>query len=544
MSRATRRNSQLGAVDLSVTYARTVMIDPRNHGAVGDFSTDDTAALQASIDEAFAAGGGTVQLQANKTYTSQSLILKTAVTIAGVGPYSRIFHKPGATTPLFSLYDNATTDVTIRDLQINGSVASQTNAVDAIYLDHTGGNPLLLPKHRILNVEIRSVKGNGLNLGNYTRGTIVDGLSVYAADGYGVVLGGADSLVSNVDSASSGLDGFYISGGAYVISNTKSWNSGRINGVGSGYNIMGQTVVLHGAHAQENKGNGFTVFKSGTVINGLVMTGCVADSDNVSAGGYAAISLYNVANAVIHGCVKTFAGGAGTPVNGVSIGGGSNGCDIRLAVSGQSSWAVTGADIGSNTVQINGRQDRIYAPAFASTLTPNPWTARTFSQTLTGNLTIANPGVKPAGVNLRFILTQDGTGGRTVTWGTDFLTTGSVDTRASKVSVIDFVCDGTSWNQTNTPGSITRSINSISSPATAGAGDFTDYVYLVSGTTTLTLPTAVGNANKYAVKNSGSNTVTIATTSSQTIDGSSTATLPVANTSLDLISDGANWKVI
>lgn len=90
---------------------------------------------------------------------------------------------------------------------------------------------------------------------------------------------------------------------------------------------------------------------------------------------------------------------------------------------------------------------------------------------------------------------------------------------------------------------ISRSIASVSSPTTAGATANIDYVYLVSGITTLTMPTAVGNQNKYTVKNTGSNTVTIATTSGQTIDGSASITLPVANTSVDLISNGANWNV-
>lgn len=102
---------------------------------------------------------------------------------------------------------------------------------------------------------------------------------------------------------------------------------------------------------------------------------------------------------------------------------------------------------------------------------------------------------------------------------------------------------GVKWASVSGSG-ITRSVNSISSPATAGATAKTDYVYLVSGTTTLTLPTAVGNTNLYSVKNIGTNTVTIATTSAQTIDGSSTVTLPVKYTSLDLISDGSNWNII
>lgn len=90
---------------------------------------------------------------------------------------------------------------------------------------------------------------------------------------------------------------------------------------------------------------------------------------------------------------------------------------------------------------------------------------------------------------------------------------------------------------------ITRSINSISSPTSAGSAVSTDYVYFVSGATTLTLPTAVSNTNRYTVKNTGVATVTIATTSAQTIDGSASASLPVANTTLDLISDGSNWRV-
>lgn len=92
---------------------------------------------------------------------------------------------------------------------------------------------------------------------------------------------------------------------------------------------------------------------------------------------------------------------------------------------------------------------------------------------------------------------------------------------------------------------INRTISSISTATAAGSTVNTDYVYFVSGTTTLTLPTAVGNKNRYTIKNAGSNVVSIATTSSQTIDGSSAPiTLPVSNSSLDLVSDNANWRIV
>jgi hypothetical protein len=114
-------------------------------------------------------------------------------------------------------------------------------------------------------------------------------------------------------------------------------------------------------------------------------------------------------------------------------------------------------------------------------------------------------------------------------------TTGQVLTVASGIP---------SWATPSGGGSgITRNVSSISSPTTAGAAAATDYVYYVSGTTTLTLPTAVGNTNRYSVTNTGVNTVTVATTSAQTINGSSTATLPIANMSLDFVSNGTNWVV-
>jgi hypothetical protein len=93
-------------------------------------------------------------------------------------------------------------------------------------------------------------------------------------------------------------------------------------------------------------------------------------------------------------------------------------------------------------------------------------------------------------------------------------------------------------------GGITRSISSISTATNAGAIAATDYVYFVSGTTTLTLPTAVGNTNRYTIKNTGAATVTVATTSSQTIDGSTTYLIPTATNSVDLVSDNANWRIV
>lgn len=93
-------------------------------------------------------------------------------------------------------------------------------------------------------------------------------------------------------------------------------------------------------------------------------------------------------------------------------------------------------------------------------------------------------------------------------------------------------------------GGMVRSINSISVNTVAGSASGTDYVYLCTGTITLTMPDATaGNTNLYTVKNVGTGVVTVNTTSAQTIDNDATAIMPVRYTSIDLISDTANWSI-
>ncbi len=90
---------------------------------------------------------------------------------------------------------------------------------------------------------------------------------------------------------------------------------------------------------------------------------------------------------------------------------------------------------------------------------------------------------------------------------------------------------------------ITRSVVVTSNNVAAGAAPSTDYVYLVAGNHTVTLPTAVGNTNRYTVKNNHSAAITVNTTSSQTIDG--TTSIQIApEDSVDLISTNAAWSVM
>ncbi len=87
------------------------------------------------------------------------------------------------------------------------------------------------------------------------------------------------------------------------------------------------------------------------------------------------------------------------------------------------------------------------------------------------------------------------------------------------------------WSVTTTSSSITLNGNHHIVLATANTA------------LTLTLPTAVGLTGKpYIIKKvGGGNTVTIATTGSETIDGSSSVVITEINDVVSIVSDGSNW---
>jgi len=97
-------------------------------------------------------------------------------------------------------------------------------------------------------------------------------------------------------------------------------------------------------------------------------------------------------------------------------------------------------------------------------------------------------------------------------------------------------------------------VNSLSigyvSKAIAYAIGVSDYAINVTvAGATQTLPTAVGVAGKqYRVINASNSVVRVATTSSQTIGNSSISNLTYLDLQseewLDVMSDGANWKII
>lgn len=70
----------------------------------------------------------------------------------------------------------------------------------------------------------------------------------------------------------------------------------------------------------------------------------------------------------------------------------------------------------------------------------------------------------------------------------------------------------------------------------------TDYVFFLTGTTTITLPSAVANTNRHTFK-SVSGTSTVNCDGEETIEGVDSITIQNED-SVDLVSNGTEWKVI
>ena len=90
---------------------------------------------------------------------------------------------------------------------------------------------------------------------------------------------------------------------------------------------------------------------------------------------------------------------------------------------------------------------------------------------------------------------------------------------------------------------VSRSVVVTTGDTTAGSAASTDYVYMVAGAHTVSLPAAASNTNLYTIKNNHSANITIDTVGTETIDG--TASILIApEESVQIISNGTNYFIV
>jgi hypothetical protein len=235
-------------------------------GARGDGRTNDTQALQAAIDAAAAAGGGTVHLTGGTYLISAAqggaaLLLKANVTLEGTRGYA---------------------DPSVLKLA-NGS--STTDALVRSVGDHTGAAFLRLDGNRTHTTGDVS----GWVIGDSTDVTLEQVLATQAS-GYGLDLRGSNSQVnvSGAITSNNGLDGIIASG----LVNSQIADTYSRENDGNGLTVTGSVALLD-TYSTSNKGHGVAVF------GGVAGASATLISGDLSSNGLDGVHLQGTSNAVV-----------------------------------------------------------------------------------------------------------------------------------------------------------------------------------------------------------------------------------------------------
>lgn len=192
----------------STDHGRVIGIweNVKHHGAVGNGTTDDTAAFTDAID-AVASTGGTVFVPPGTYKITSSITTKSYLTIKGSGAGSKLLHFAGSNplidVPAFS------TQTKLRDFQINGPGADDgvlgTGTGHGVYLHGVTAGGQYTTRNYIEHVRFNGI-GDATHwcvYGIWAIETHIHHCDILAAAGGGIYLGdtcNASSLVNNTAS--------------------------------------------------------------------------------------------------------------------------------------------------------------------------------------------------------------------------------------------------------------------------------------------------------------------------------------------------------
>lgn len=342
----------------------------------------------------------------------------------------------------------------ITDLSVFGTAARKAGTGRGIVVDASLGSTSPLVTFR--NVQVQNHAGDGIELVRTEQHTL-DGVWVQNCGGRGIYLNHGSGQSSwnylvNCRAANNGGIGIELSSGANhnTLTNCEALDNAGPDQI----KIQGRSNVLINPDAE--CANTVT---SGTSFVGIKLTG----SRHKIIGGYVGdvntgVSLVSATDCVVDEPTITNGGSGVAATNAVLTDVNSLRNRFLLATSFTNFTNAlnpsTGQDFdmiwqGGKVTTTKARAND-YSVSYAASVTPTSgWGGNVRVGALTGNITVNNPtGAFDFGDELEFYFVQDGSGGRTITWGAAFRTT-YTDTgnAAFKRNIVRFKHDGSAWIQ-------------------------------------------------------------------------------------------------
>jgi hypothetical protein len=358
-------------------------LNVQDFGAIGNAATDDTAAIQAAIDQASSGaastgGGGVVFFPAGYYVVSSTIVLKRHVYLIGEGQRNSVIKlEVNANCNVIKSFDtggaSGNADYTgIINMCIDGNKTNQNGAgpYHGIVYNTNPANTIAAGDfgfdmhHLLQNVMVYRAKGNGVDC------TGRSAIQMYNVDmSQNAVYGFKstyDMTIVGCEAESNGSSGFVINNASVKLIGCKAYLNGATTPTtdGAGFKIgnVGPCELV-GCEAQNNQAAGYNFVSADRII----MAGCNADSNNTSNSvvdtDRVGVSLVGSTNCIIDVvCNETPQGGVqiGHQGYGLHIDGASANNDIRMTQSASGAPATIIGDItptsvpGTNdSIQIN-----------------------------------------------------------------------------------------------------------------------------------------------------------------------------------------------
>ncbi|WP_300644692.1 glycosyl hydrolase family 28-related protein [Nocardioides sp.] len=318
----------------------SLLYNVKDYGALGDGSTDDTAAINAAIAamavvNVFGDTTGILFFPPGRYVTSGGHTINSRCTVQGTGKDQAIlFRKAGATADLLTL---AAAKSGVAHLGIDGNVTNAPSGGDLIVLN--------AGYTTVVDCFLTKSAANGVTIGKAAGAlaTHLSDLIIRLCKNYGIQTtassSSTDGMWSNIDVGQCGKSGIRLDEGSQNLTNVHSWGNGIEDATdGHGFYLNSGSNQLANWQAETNNVHG--VYVNGSGSRGNVLTGGKSWG-NAACG----LSILNAPQGALVGNQFFRNGVTNTGTNSLSFSGIRN--------DGGTEWTITGNIVWDDTTAVS-----------------------------------------------------------------------------------------------------------------------------------------------------------------------------------------------